>query len=53
MLSIGMTNNLTFYYIIFAIVLLHVVLGFAWVIYKFMKKSGEHPEQVGKKEDSL
>jgi len=32
-----MTDSLSFYYIIFAIVLLHVLLGFAWVIYKFMK----------------
>ena len=32
-------NNLTLAYIIFAIVLLHIVLGFAWVIYKFSEKS--------------
>jgi len=38
-------NNLTLAYIIFAIVLLHIVLGFAWVIYKFSGKSE-------KKEDS-
>lgn len=33
-----MTDNLTLAYIIFAIVLLHVILGFVWVIYKFSKK---------------
>ena len=31
--------SMTLAYIIFAIVLLHLLLGFAWVIYKFMKKS--------------
>ena len=30
--------SLTLAYIIFAIVLLHVVVGFVWVIWKFMKK---------------
>jgi len=28
-------------HIIFAIVLLHVVVGFAWVIWKFTKKPGD------------
>ena len=31
-------NDLTIAYVIFAIVLLHLVIGFAWVIYKFSKK---------------
>jgi flagellar biogenesis protein FliO len=46
-----MTDSLTFYYIIFAIVLLHLVLGFAWVIYKFMRKGGGTPEQTENKVD--
>jgi len=32
-------NNLTLAYTIFAIVILHLVLGFVWVIYKFSGKS--------------
>jgi len=34
-------NNLTIAYIIFAIVLLHLLAGFAWVIYKFSKKESK------------
>lgn len=30
--------NITIAYIIFGIVMLHLVIGFAWVIYKFSKK---------------
>jgi len=30
--------NNTIAYIIFGVVMLHLVLGFAWVIYKFSKK---------------
>ena len=30
-------SSMTLAYIIFTIVLLHVILGFAWVIYKFSK----------------
>ena len=44
-----MTDSLTFYYIIFAIVLLHVVLGFVWVIYKFMKSGNSDTKQSDNK----
>jgi heme/copper-type cytochrome/quinol oxidase subunit 3 len=45
-----MTDSLSFYYIIFAIVLLHVLLGFAWVIYKMMKP-GKNSTAQSEKED--
>jgi len=39
-------NNLIIAYIIFAIVLLHLAAGFAWVIYKFSKKnSGNYKDK--------
>ncbi len=41
--------NMTIAYIIFAVVLLHLLLGFAWVIYKFSKKN---PEKLQDKEDA-
>jgi len=34
-------NNLTIAYIIFAIVMLHLAAGFAWVLYKFSKKGSK------------
>jgi len=43
-----MTDNLTLAYIIFGIVLLHVIGGFVWVIFKFMKKK---EKQSPKKEE--
>jgi cytochrome bd-type quinol oxidase subunit 2 len=46
-----MTHSLTFYYIIFAIVLLHLLLGFAWVIYKFMGKGKNNPGETKKEKD--
>jgi cytochrome bd-type quinol oxidase subunit 1 len=42
--------SMTLAYIIFAIVLLHLLLGFAWVIYRFMKKSPAE-QKVEKKTD--
>jgi hypothetical protein len=36
----------TLAYIVFGIVLLHIVVGFAWLIYKFSK-----PSKKSKKED--
>ncbi len=30
--------NLTLAYIIFGIVMLHLILGFVWVFFKFMRK---------------
>jgi len=39
-----MMNN-TVAYIIFGIVLLHVLVGFAWVIYKFEKKPGNQKKK--------
>ncbi len=42
--------SMTLAYIIFAIVLLHVVVGFAWVIYKFSKKPN-HKEKSKIAED--
>jgi len=36
--------NNTIAYIIFGVVMLHLVLGFAWVIYKFSKKSDKKNE---------
>ncbi|GEM_PF-3451714 len=38
-------SSMTLAYIIFAIVLLHVLVGFAWVIYKFSKKPKVKEEQ--------
>jgi hypothetical protein len=48
-----MTDNITFYYIIFAIVLLHVLLGFAWVIYKFMIKGKSNSDQMDQTDDKV
>lgn len=31
-------NSITFIYIVAAIVLLHFIVGFAWLIYKMTKK---------------
>ena len=45
-----MTDSLSFYYIIFTIVLLHVLLGFAWVIYKFMKPGNNSNERKNEEE---
>ena len=46
-----MTNSLTFYYIIFIIALLHLLLGFAWVIYKFMKPENRRKGTKGEKDN--
>lgn len=47
-----MNSNFGLYYIIFGIVLLHLLIGFAWVIYKFMKPIAkdkkEDDEEVGR-----
>ncbi len=45
-----MTDSLSFYYIVFAIVLLHVLLGFAWVIYKFMKPRDKKQNTTNKED---
>jgi heme/copper-type cytochrome/quinol oxidase subunit 2 len=44
-----MSDNHTLAYIIFGIVLLHVIGGFIWVIFKFMKKK---ETQNDKKEEN-
>ncbi len=41
---------MTVAYIIFAIVMLHLVAGFAWVFYKFYKKREKPPEMEEVKE---
>jgi cbb3-type cytochrome oxidase subunit 3 len=43
---------MTLAYIIFAIVLLHVLVGFAWVIYKFSKKPKAKKEERKMSDDS-
>lgn len=42
-----MTDSLTLAYIIFAIVLLHLIGGFIWVFYKFMRKPKEKKQDPG------
>jgi hypothetical protein len=42
-----MTDSFTLAYIIFAIVLLHLILGFVWVIYKFSKKKKTGKTRMG------
>ncbi len=37
--------NNTIAYIIFGIVMLHLVVGFAWVIYKFEKKPSKKEKE--------
>lgn len=37
-------NDLILAYIIFAIVILHVIGGFVWVFYKFSKKKRNKPD---------
>jgi len=45
-----MTDNFTLAYIIFAIILLHLVAGFIWVFYKFMRKPKEKEKKLAKDE---
>ncbi len=45
-----MAGNFTLAYIIFAIILLHLVAGFVWVFYKFMRKPKEKEEKITKDE---
>jgi cbb3-type cytochrome oxidase subunit 3 len=45
--------SMTLAYIIFAIVLLHLLLGFAWVIYRFMKKPQAEQKEEENPEKSL
>jgi len=41
-----MTSDLTLAYIIFSIVILHLIGGFVWVFYKFSKKKSKKGESI-------
>jgi len=45
-----MAENLTLAYIIFAIILLHLLAGFVWVFCKFMRKPKEKEKKLAKDE---
>ena len=44
--------SMTVAYIIFGIVMLHLLLGFVWVFYKFYKKGKPAEEEAEKRQDT-
>ncbi len=44
--------SMTVAYIIFGIVMLHLLLGFVWVFYKFYKKRKPAEEEAEKRQDT-